>query len=94
MRDYRRDWVPDGTFFTVNLLDHRLDLLMTQIIQAVSRHDVGLAAENAGGLLVHVRQLEQTQLAPFGVENRSTSDPHMPAARHRAEPIVSRPLLR
>jgi hypothetical protein len=32
MPDYRRNWVPDGTFFfTVNLLDRRWDLLVTQI---------------------------------------------------------------
>jgi hypothetical protein len=32
MPDYRRNWVPGGTFFfTVNLLDRRWDLLVTQI---------------------------------------------------------------
>jgi putative transposase len=32
MPDYRRNWVPGGTFFfTVNLLDRRWDRLVTQI---------------------------------------------------------------
>ncbi len=32
MPDYRRNWVPGGTyFFTVNLLERKRDLLVTEI---------------------------------------------------------------
>ncbi len=34
-------------------------------MQTVARHDISLAAEDAGGTLLHVHQLEQTELAFF-----------------------------
>ena len=42
-------------------------------MQTVARHDIGLAAEDAGGTLLHVHQLEQTELAFFMFKKRSTS---------------------
>ena len=57
-------------------------------MQTVARHDISLAAEDAGGTLLHVHQLEQTELAFFMIKKRSTSEssPGL-VARGRAEHI-------
>ena len=49
-------------------------------MQTVARHDVSLAAKDAGGTLLHVYQLEQTELAFFMIKKRSTSE--RPRPRH------------
>jgi hypothetical protein len=43
--------------------------------------DVDLAAEDAGGVLFNVHQFEQTELALFIVEKRSTSESSMASPR-------------
>jgi hypothetical protein len=47
------------------------DLLPQHLVQAIPGHDVGLAAEDAGGVLLNVHQLEQTELALFVVEKKA-----------------------
>ena len=37
-------------------------------MQTVARHDISLAAEDASGTLLHVHQLEQTELAFFMIK--------------------------
>ena len=39
-------------------------------MQTVARHDISLAAEDAGGTLLHVHQLEQTELAFFMIKKK------------------------
>jgi len=39
-------------------------------VEAVTRHDIGLAVENAGGRLLHIHQLEKAKLARFVVEEQ------------------------
>src|SRR5215471_2692771 len=46
----------------------RLDPRPQKLMQAVARHDIGLAAENAGGLPFYVHQLKQAELASLVVE--------------------------
>jgi len=49
-------------------------------MQTVARHDIGLAAEDAGGTLLHVHQLEQTELAFFMIKKGQR--PNRPRPRH------------
>jgi hypothetical protein len=37
-------------------------------VQAGTRHDFGLTAENSGGKLLHIHQLNQTELAAFVIK--------------------------
>ena len=46
-----------------------------------------LAAEDAGGTLLHVHQLEQTELAFFMIKKRSTSESR-PASSRAVEPNI------
>ena len=39
-------------------------------MQTVARHDISLTAEDAGGVLLHVHQLEQTELAFFMIKKK------------------------
>jgi len=39
-------------------------------MQAVARHDIGLAAEDAGGALLHVHQFIEAELALFVIEKQ------------------------
>ena len=41
-----------------------------QGMQTVARHDISLAAEDAGGTLLHVHQLEKTELAFFMIKKK------------------------
>ena len=50
-------------------------------MQTVARHDISLAAEDAGGTLLHVHQLEQTELAFFMIKKKGQR-PNRPRPRH------------
>ena len=56
-------------------------------MQTVARHDISLAAEDAGGMLLDVRQLKQTELAFFMIKKRSTSE-SSPASSRAVEPNI------
>src|ERR1700733_4513662 len=48
----------------------RLDVRSQHLVQAVVGHDVGLPAEDACGVVLHVHQLEETEFAFFVVEKQ------------------------
>src|ERR1700761_340178 len=71
-----------------HLQRRRFDPRSQNLMKAIARHDIGLAAENAGGLLLHIHQLEQAKLAAFVVEEQiDVGILTSLAARRRAEQI-------
>src|SRR5690348_17101718 len=71
-----------------HLQRRRFDPRSQNLMEAIPGHDVGLAAENARGLLLHIHQLIEAKLASFVIEEQINVGifPRL-AARRRAEQI-------
>lgn len=46
------------------------DLAPQGLMQAIARHDVGVAAEDVGGKGLHLHQIKQAELAFFVIEKQ------------------------
>src|SRR6516165_2319073 len=53
-----------------HLQGRRFDARSQNLVQAVTGHDVGLAAEDARSLLLYIHQFKQAELASFVVEEQ------------------------
>jgi cold shock CspA family protein len=57
-------------------------------VQAITRHDIGLAAEDSGGVFLHIHQFKDAELASLIVEKQvNVGIVTSLAARRRAEHI-------
>ena len=57
-------------------------------MQTVAGHDISLAAEDVGGTLLHVHQLEQTELAFFMIKKKGSTSESSPASSRAVEPNI------